>query len=121
MTDTDIDYRFTHTGSLADQLNLTGLHNLRRAGAVDGDQPDPDKTIVAGKDRRGYRFFGVCVDGLLRIVAGPHRGNQDATRQHRGRGAGAWVADSARGCNAGRLATAHARRAGAIGIVLMLK
>ena len=69
MTDTD-DYRFTHTGSLADQLNLTGLHNLRRAGAVDGDQPDPDKTIVAGKDRRGYRFFGVCVDGLLRIVAG---------------------------------------------------
>ena len=45
MTDTD-DYRFTHTGSLADQLNLTGLHNLRRAGAV-GRRP-----TRSGQDHR---------------------------------------------------------------------
>ena len=84
MTDTDIDYRFTHTGSLSleEQLNLTGLHNLCRAGAVNDGQPDLSKVIIAGKDRRGYRFFGVCVDGLLRIVAGCHQFTLREARRH---------------------------------------
>ena len=83
LTDTD-DYRFTHTGSLSleEQLNLTGLHNLRRAGAVNDGQPDLSKVIIAGKDRRGYRFFGVCADGLLRIVAGCHRFTLREARRH---------------------------------------
>ena len=91
MTDTDIDYRFTHTGSLSleEQLNLTGLHNLRRAGAVNDGQPDLSKVIIAGKDRRGYRFFGVCADGLLRIVTGCHQftlreARRWWAREHRG-------------------------------------
>ena len=84
MTDTDTDYRFTHTGSLSleEQLNLTGLHNLRRAGAVNDGQPDLSKVIIAGKDRRGYRFFGVCTDGLLRIVAGCHQFTLREARCH---------------------------------------
>ena len=66
-----MDYRFTHTGSLEDQINLTGLHNLRKAGAVNDGQPDLSKVIIAGKDRRGYRFFGVCMpDGVVRVIAG---------------------------------------------------